>query len=65
MKGPKNVRMIKLADRLHNLRSMKTGGKRWTRKKIAEYLKGTRDDIMPVARITDLWFIAIYKKFGC
>ena len=51
--APKEIQLVKAADRLHNLReTLLAGNSAWT----LEYTKETRDHILPL--VDDQWFLA-------
>ena len=51
------VRRVKLADRLHNLRTMQA----WTRNRQERYITETETYILPIAENTDRWFLQELK----
>lgn len=52
------VRMVKLADRLDNLRSIGN----WSCSRIERYIKETVKFIIPIAESTDSWFVVEFEK---
>ncbi|MDP2598546.1 MAG: HD domain-containing protein [Candidatus Liptonbacteria bacterium] len=56
--GPLPVRIIKLSDRLDNLRSFSI----WPSERRAKYIRETKGYIFPIAQDTDSWFIGEFSK---
>lgn len=50
--APEEDRLVKLADRLHNMGTMRV----WTPEHRGNYALETREWIIPIAEATDLWF---------
>ena len=50
--GPKKVRLVKPADRVHNMRTMDI----WPKERRVAYAQETQEWILPIADATDAWF---------